>query len=292
MGRLDGKVALVVGASPNNGGTTAHFMAREGAQIAANDLIPEACEETVEFIRSQGYDAIGLAGDASDVDSVQEVVNQTVEHFGKIDILVNMAGKQYRWPVWDVNIHDWERQLKGYLTGGMLTTKYVSRVMMEKGTKGSIIHILSDAAHQGEAGNSGYSAAKGGLLNFTRAAAMDLAHLGIRVNTISPTYVEHNMWRFGGVATLRTRHRFTPDDLLKGVPLGRFCRASDIGNAAIFLASEESSFMTGSDIPLDGGARARYWPWIPGNFSGIDAQEYFDNATQMKYGVPIDQLEQ
>ena len=101
MGRLDGKVALVVGASPNNGGTTAHFMAREGAQIAASDLIPEACEETAEFIRSQGYDAIGLAGDASDVDSVQEVVNQTVEHFGKIDILVNMAGKQYRWPVWD-----------------------------------------------------------------------------------------------------------------------------------------------------------------------------------------------
>ena len=127
-----------------------------------------------------------MPGDASDPEQVQSVVNQAVEHFGKIDILVNMAGRQYRWAVWDVNIHDWERQLKGYLTGGMLTTKYVSRVMMDKGIRGSIIHIVSDAGHQGEAGNSGYSAAKGGLLNFCRAAAMDLAHLGIRVNTISP----------------------------------------------------------------------------------------------------------
>ena len=292
MGRLEGKVALIVGASPNNGGTTAHFMAREGAKVVANDLVPVSGEETAEFIRSRGYDAIALPGDASDPEQVQSVVNQAVEHFGKIDILVNMAGRQYRWAVWDVNIHDWERQLKGYLTGGMLTTKYVSRVMMDKGIRGSIIHIISDAGHQGEAGNSGYSAAKGGLLNFCRAAAMDLAHLGIRVNTISPTYVEHNMWRFGGVASLRTRHRVTADDFLKGIPLGRFCRASDIANAAIFLGSDESTFMTGSDIPLDGGARTKYWAWVPGQFTGIDAQEYYENAVQTKYGVPIDELEQ
>ncbi len=86
MGRLDGKVALIVGASPNNGGTTAHFMAREGATIIANDLVPEAGEETANFIRSRGYEAIAFAGDASDPEQVQSVVNQAVEHYGEAHV--------------------------------------------------------------------------------------------------------------------------------------------------------------------------------------------------------------
>jgi NAD(P)-dependent dehydrogenase (short-subunit alcohol dehydrogenase family) len=172
----------------------------------------------------------------------------------------------------------------------MFVTKYVSKQMIDNGIKGSIINICSDAALQGEQGNSGYSAAKAGLLNFSRAAAMDLALYGIRVNTISPTYIEHNMWRFGGVGNPegRTRYSLTANDFLQGIPLGRFCRATDVANTAVYLASDLSSFLTAVDIPLDGGAGRKYWPWIPGNVTGINATEYYDNTQHTKFGEPIE----
>lgn len=284
MGKLDGKIALVVGGSPNNGGTIAHFLAKEGAKIAVADMVGAAADETAKFLQSKGFDAFGLGGDASEIDDVQAIVRATMERYEKIDILVNMAGKQYRWSVLDVNIHDWNRVIKGYLTSAMLTTKYVAREMVEQKIAGSIIHIASDAAHQGEPGNCGYSAAKGGLVNFCRAAAMDLSQYGIRVNTISPTYIEHNIWRFEMTPTLRRPFSSTGDDFLQGIPLGRFCRTSDVAYAAAFLASEESSFITGADLPLDGGARAKYWPWKPGEFRGTRLADYIENATPTRYG--------
>ena len=293
MGRLEGRVALVTGTGPNNGGTIAHFMAKEGARIVANDVFPQAAEETAEFLQSRGYDAIAVPGDASNHKEVQEIVQKTVEHFGRVDILVNLVGAQYRWGVLDINIYDWNRQLNGYLTGGMLTTKYVARVMVEKGIKGSIIHVASDAGHQGEPGNSGYSAAKAGLINFARAAAMDLAHYGIRVNTISPTAVEHNLWRFPPVPPqVRSRYRTSTEDFLRGVPLGRLCRTTDIANLAVFLASDEASFLTGVEIPLDGGARARYWPWVPGNYTGINRDDYMAANKPLRYGEPVEEEEE
>src|SRR5690242_8489184 len=122
MGRLDGKVALIFGASPNNGGTISHFMAREGARIAASDIVPEVAEETAEFLRSRGYDALAVPGDASQKEQAEDVVARTVERFGGLDCVVNLAGRQYRWPVTEVNLYDWNRQLAGFITGGMLTT--------------------------------------------------------------------------------------------------------------------------------------------------------------------------
>jgi NAD(P)-dependent dehydrogenase (short-subunit alcohol dehydrogenase family) len=291
-GRLAGRVALICGASPNNGGTIAHFMAREGAKVAVNDLVPDVCQQTAKFLQSRGYDAIAVPGDATNEKETPTIVQRVVDQFGFVDILVNMAGRQLRWHVMDINIYDWRRQLDGFLTGGMLTTKYAARNMVEKGKRGSIIHICSDAAHQGEAGNSGYSAAKGGLLNFVRAAAMDLAPYGIRVNSISPTYIEHNIWRFGGVGALATplrgQFRVTADDFLQGIPLGRFCRSSDLGWAAVFLASDESSFLTAVDLPLDGGAMRKYWPWQPGRFTGQTAYEYAQSAKPQMYGEEVD----
>ncbi len=288
MGLLDGKVAIVFGASANNGGTAAHFMAREGAKIVAVDLVPEATNETVDFLKSKGYDAIGITGDGTQSAFVKSAVEQGVKQYGKIDISLNMVGRQFRWPVWEVNEHDWKRQLDGYLTGGMLVTKHVSKQMIDNGVKGSIIHICSDAALQGEPGNSGYSAAKGGLLNFARAAAMDLAYYGIRVNTISPTYIEHNMWRFGGVGGGRSRLRVTANDFLQGIPLGRFCRASDLANTVVFLGSEMSAFLTAVDIPLDGGAGRKYWAWTPAAATGLTAEDYYANTQRTRFGEPIE----
>jgi NAD(P)-dependent dehydrogenase (short-subunit alcohol dehydrogenase family) len=286
-GRLDGKVALVFGASPNNGGTIAHLMAKEGARIAANDIVPEVAEETAEFLKSRGFEAVAIPGDASQKDQAESIVARAVEHFGYVDTVVNLAGRQFRWPVTEINLYDWNRQLEGFITGGMLTTKYSSRAMIAAGRPGCILHIISSAGHYGEAGNSGYSAAKAGLLNFARAAAMDLAHHNIRVNTITPYFMEHNLHRFGPPSSFRSRYTSTAEDFLKSVPLGRFPRAADLAYAAIFLASDEASFITGIDIPVDGGVRAKYPPWQPGNYTGVDIMEYIRQNPPQRYGEPV-----
>jgi len=291
--RLDGKVAIVFGVSPNIGGTCAHFLARQGARLALCDIRTLAAEEAREFLNGRGYEAIALVGDSSVESEVAGLVDKAVSHYGKIDIMLNLVGNQYRDEVLDFNLHDWERQLKGYLTGGMLTTKHVARSMQEHSVEGSLIHIISDAGHQGEAGNSGYSAAKGGLLNYSRAAAMELARYRIRVNTISPTFNEHLLWTYP-IEWLNPRihgpYNLSADDFLQGIPLGRFCTAIDIANMVVFLASDASSFLTGVDMPLDGGARAKYWPWSPGKWSGITTEQHIALMKERRYGVPVDEL--
>jgi NAD(P)-dependent dehydrogenase (short-subunit alcohol dehydrogenase family) len=292
MGRLDGKVALIVGAGPNNGGTIAHFMAREGAKVAVSDIVPEAAVSTVEFLTGKGYDAFAVPGDASNEDDVKKVVKEAVDHYGYIDTMVNLAGRQFRWPVTDINPHDWEREIGTYLTAGMYVTKHVSRAMIDKKKKGCMIHIISSAGHYGEAGNSGYSAAKAGLLYFSRAAAMDLAHLGIRVNTITPYFMEHNLWRFGAKGQVgpvfRTRYMATPDDFLASIPMGRFPRAADLAHSAVFLASDEAEFLTGVDIPCDGGTRFKYPAWQPGLYTKTDIGKYVSENKPTMYGEEVE----
>jgi len=262
-------------------------MAREGAKICLSDYVVDTAVASERFLLSRGYDAFSITADASDEAAVQNVIASCVERYGRIDIVVNMAGKQIRFDVMEIGLEDWNRQLTSYLTSAMLTTKHASRAMKKDKIAGSIIHIASDAGHQGEPGNSGYSAAKAAVVNFSRAAAAELGHLGIRVNTISPTYIEHNIWKYG-IDDPRTQFRATADDFLSGIPLGRVCRSSDVAYAAVFLASEESSFITGCDVPLDGGARAKYWAWTPGNFSELTAREYASRVKPQRYGEPSD----
>jgi NAD(P)-dependent dehydrogenase (short-subunit alcohol dehydrogenase family) len=133
-------------------------MAREGARIVANDIMPEVAQETTAWLRARGYDAVAVPGDASQKDEAEAIVRQGLECFGHIDTVVNLAGRQFRWPVTEINLYDWNRQLEGFMTGGMLTTKYSARAMIETGHKGCIIHVISSAGHYGEGGNSGYSA--------------------------------------------------------------------------------------------------------------------------------------
>ena len=288
MGKLDGKVALVVGAGPNNGGTTAHFMAREGAKVVVNDIVPEAAEETAEFLRSRGYDAIAIPADASVEDEVRDLVKQAEDHYGKIDILFNLAGQQFRWAVWNVNLADWERQLRTFLTSGMLTTKHVARSMIAKKVRGSIIHVISDAGLRGEPGNSGYSAAKAGLLRFCEASAMDLAQFGIRVNSLAPCAMEQNMYRAFGAAGRQVRNRLavTRLDTIQSIPLGRYCRSSDLASAAVFLASDDASFITAVNIPLDGGMLRAYAPYRPWAHLDLTQDKYRTLVTQQQYGEP------
>lgn len=291
MNRLLDKVSIVFGGGPNIGGTIAHFMAREGARAAIADLDGAVADETAKFLCARGYQAIGLAGNCMDEADVARIVAKTVTHFGHLDTIVNMAGKVHWCSVLDMDLSKWTEAILSFPTAGMLTTRHAARAMIEGGRRGSIIHLLSTAAHFGEAEGAAYAASKAALLNFARSAAMDLAHLGIRVNTITPCAMEHQLWtkmkkevddqKF---VVRRGRPLYSRDDYLKMIPLERFPRASDIAWAAVFLASDESAFMTGVDIPVDGGLRFKYPTWRPGDHTGVNIEQYVNGLHRTEYG--------
>jgi NAD(P)-dependent dehydrogenase (short-subunit alcohol dehydrogenase family) len=167
--------------------------------------------------------------------------------------------------VLDMPLERWTRQLTVNLTGTFLCTKHVARAMVERGTRGSIIVIVSTAGHQGQAGNIGYCTSKSGLLNFTRAAAMDLSRHGIRVNSLTPTATDtaeadERAVRWGRP---RPERRGRLLDFAKMIPLDGLPSPRHYARAAVFLASDDAEMITGLDLRVDAGAIAKYWPWIP-----------------------------
>jgi NAD(P)-dependent dehydrogenase (short-subunit alcohol dehydrogenase family) len=297
MDRLKGKVAIVFGGGPNIGGTIAHFLAREGARVAVSDLKAEVAEETAQFIAARGGEAVALQGNAVEEGDVTRVVAETVQRYGRLDIVMNMAGKVHWSSVLDMDLAQWREAVLSFPTAGMLTTKHAAKAMIARGRPGSIIHLLSTAAHFGEAAGAAYTAAKAALLNFSRSAAMDLAHAGIRVNTITPCAMEHQLWTnmkdeiFDPNFKRPNRRSFySRDDYLKMIPLERFPRASDLAWAAVFLASDESSFCTGIDIPVDGGLRFKYPTWRPGDYTGVNIKDYAERISLTRYGEETGKL--
>lgn len=291
MHRLQGKSALVFGAGPNIGGTIAFFLAREGATVLVCDVSREAADGTADYIKGQGYLALAMQGDATSETSVKQAVEQIVSASGRLDIVFNMAGKVHWSSVLDMQIEEWREAVLSFPTAGMLTTKYAALKMIELGIGGSIIHLLSTTAHFGQAEASAYATSKAGLLNFARSAAMDLAEFQIRVNTITPCSVEHQLWTkmkaeaaTGSFEKRKKRPQYSRDDYLKNIPLGRFPKASDLAWAAVFLASDESSCITGVDIPVDGGLRHKYPTWRPGDWTGADINTYTRELRRTEYG--------
>jgi NAD(P)-dependent dehydrogenase (short-subunit alcohol dehydrogenase family) len=305
VNRLKDKVAMVFGAGPHIGGTIAHFLAREGARLAIGDVVLKAAEESAEFLRSRGYEALPLGGDATNEADVVRNVAETVARYGQLDVVVNTAGKVHWCPLLEMDVREWSEALLSYPTAGMLTTKHAAKAMIAGQRRGSIIHILSTAAHFGEAGGAAYTASKAALLNFARSAAMDLAHEKIRVNTITPCGMEHNLWTIyrdevmnpnfvppqHAAGNVRTgRSYYSRDDYLKMIPLERFPRASDIAWAAVFLASDEADFITGADIPVDGGLRFKYPTWRPGDYTGVNIHDYAKSIRITAYGEEQEKL--
>lgn len=296
-GRLSDKVALIFGAGPNIGGTIAYYFAKAGARVAISDLDATVAAQSASFIKSRGFQAQALSGNALDEGDVAQNVAQTLDLYGDLHVVVNMIGKLHWSPVVDMELAAWTEALLSFPTAGMLTTKHAARAMIARGTKGSIVHLLSTAAHFGQAAGAAYCASKAALLNFARSAAMDLAHDGIRVNTITPCAMEHQLWTKRSEELFdrnfvapKTRAYRSRDDYLKMIPLERFPRASDIALAAVFLASDESIFLTGVDIPVDGGLRYKYPTWRPGDFTGINIVDYAESIDRTEYGEPVERL--
>ena len=263
--RLEGKIAIVTGTSPNIGGGIAQGLADEGASVVCVDAVSENAMDCARWIASRGGRAEGLVCDVTDEAQVERMVARVRQLHGRVDVLVNNAGILGGLGVLEMPLERWSRQLAVNLTGTFLCTKHVARLMVERGTRGSIIVIVSTAGHQGQAGNIGYCTSKSGLLNFTRAAAMDLVRHGIRVNSLTPTATDVEEGDTRAVAWGRPR----PErggrvlDFARMLPMDRLPSPRDYARAAVFLASDESEMITGIDLRVDGGAVAKYWPWIP-----------------------------
>ncbi len=264
--KLAGRVALVTGTSPNIGGVLASGLAAAGAKVACNDLRPEFVTDRVELIIGAGGDAMAIPGDVTDIDAMRACINAVIEKWGRIDILINNAVKFDTRGVLDMPVEAFRQQVDISLTGTFIMTKLVAQSMIDGSIGGSIINVLSTAAWQGQAGNIGYCTAKSGLVNFVRSAAMELAPHGIRVNSFTPTSTvpddpalaaEFNT----AIAGLQASGKI---DFAGRNPWSRLPTPSDYIGAVVFLASDDSALMTGSNITVDGGALAKYWPQTPG----------------------------
>ena len=263
--KLSGKVAIVTGTSPNIGGGIAGGLADEGAKVVCVDVVTESAEQCAAWIRKRGGDALPVACDTTDEAQVAAMVARAREAYGGVDILVNNAGILGGQSVLDMPLERWNRQLAVNLTGTFLCTKHVGAAMVARGRGGSIIVIVSTAGHQGQAGNIGYCTSKSGLLNFTRAAAMDLAKHRIRVNSLTPTAtdVEEASDRAVEWGRERPARGGRLLDFAKMIPAGALPSPRHYARAAVFLASDDAEMITGFDLRVDAGAIAKYWPWVP-----------------------------
>jgi len=265
--RLRDKVAIVTGTSPNIGGGIAETLASEGAHLACIDADLANANDCAKSIITAGGTAIGLRCDVTSEPDVRQAVDDIIEKFGKIDILVNNAATFNKKGVLSMPLLEWQKQIDVILTGTFLFTKYAVQAMIDRQVRGCVINVISTAGHQGEPNNIAYSTAKAGLLNFTRSAAMEFVSKGIRVNSLTPTatdpsesYERAERWGRGA------RSRVVPsvmETFRRRIPMQKLPVPSDYGRAAAFLASDDSSMMTGTDLRIDAGAIARYWAWDP-----------------------------
>ncbi len=270
--KLDGKTALITGTSPNICGGIAEGLADEGAKIVCVDLNPDYANGCAESIVQRGGQAVGLVCDVTKEDQVIATVDHARDTYGGVDILVNGPVIFNRKGVLNMPLEEWRSQLDVILSGAFLFTKYVAHLMIDQGRKGNMINIISSAGHQGEPGNVGYGTGKGGLLNFTRSVAMELAEFGIRVNSLTPTATDPSegaeraeKWgvQWPGPRLGERRRGMLPNSDA-GLPMQQRPSPRHYGKAAAFLASDEAEMITGFDLRVDAGAIARYWLWDPG----------------------------
>lgn len=254
-GRLQNRVALITGAASGIGQATAIRFAEEGADVVIADLPAQSAgaEATVDRIQELGRRAQVVAIDVTEEAQVEEMADAAVAEFGRIDILMAAAGLSYdvrgelRPPLIELPTEAWQRLLDVNLTGVMLCNRSVAKRMIDGGVRGSIINMASVAARRTSVGMTTYSVTKIGVWMLTRGLSLELAPHGIRVNAIGPGLIESPMTHayFGGEEGVANRGAASP--------LARSGQPIDVANTALFLASDESSFYTGSILHPDGG---------------------------------------
>jgi NAD(P)-dependent dehydrogenase (short-subunit alcohol dehydrogenase family) len=263
MSSLAQKVAIVTGASPNIGGRLAQGLAAVGAKVVCTDISADVAEKAARRIEESGGEAFAVAGDVTDENHADDVVAQAMARWGRIDVLVNNAVLFNQKSLLDMPTVEFRRQVDVILGGAFLFSRAAAGAMIQAGRGGSIINVLSTAAWQGQPGNIGYSTAKSGLINFTRSAAMELAAHGIRVNGFTPTATRPEDPELLSSTPGPGPGQRYPMDFTAQFPMSRLPSPSDYVGAVVLLASDEGAMITGSNITVDGGATAKYWPWMP-----------------------------
>ncbi len=255
MARLENKVALVSGGASGLGQAQCLVMAREGASVVVTDINLEGAQAVADEIKAKGGNAMALHQDVTQEARWEEVIASTVEQYGKLDILVNNAGIGAGGNAEDCTLEDWRLVMSVNLDAVFLGTKHAIRAMKQTGG-GSIINISSIMGLIGAAGSGAYNASKGGVKLLTKSSALYCANAkyGIRVNSVHPGYV---------YTPLVQRFFDRPDgesaeqNLIDLHPIGRLGQPEDIANGVLYLASDESSFVTGSELVIDGGYTAQ-----------------------------------
>ena len=252
--RLVGKVAIITGAGAGIGFATALLFAKEGAKVVVADCDPEKGAEAVSLIREKGGEAIFIQVDVSKADNVKDMVETTVERYGKLDILVNNAGIYSQADVVETEEDDWDRILNVNLKGVFLCSKY-SIPEMIKGGGGSIVNIGSEAGIVGIKNQVAYNVSKSGVIALTKSTAIDFAAYNIRVNCVCPGTTETPLVK---AAVERASDPLAARRALEQVrPANRLGQPGEIAAGILYLASDESPYATGAILSIDGGYTAQ-----------------------------------
>ncbi|GMK47932.1 MULTISPECIES: glucose 1-dehydrogenase [Paenibacillus] len=250
--RLEGKVAIITGAGTGIGKSTALRFAKEGAKVVVTDINEASVKQTADEVKKLGGEALAIRHDVGSEDNWIQVVDEAVKAFGTIDVLFNNAGIYVIKPLFDTTVEDWNRLMNINVTSVFLGMKHVIPVMLKQ-QRGSVINASSIAGIGGSPNHVLYGASKGAVRTMTKDVAMEFATQGIRVNSIHPGYINTAMVDYAAATTHRDK-----EALGQAVsPIGRVGNVDEVSNLVLFLASDESSYMTGTEMVIDGGAMAR-----------------------------------
>jgi len=254
MGRVSGKIALVTGGAsvPGLGSGTAQRLAQEGAVVYVTDVDLAGAETVAAGIREAGGQAVALAHDVTSEKDWDRVIDAMIAGHGRIDVLVNNAGIAVLRMIDVLRTEEWLRQVNVNMTSVFYGTQRAVREMRRVGQGGSIINLSSIAGQVGVPGCSAYSASKGGVRMFTKCVALETARERIRVNSVHPGMIWTNMQK---LALQDNREQY--DIITKAIPAGYMGEPLDIANCILFLASDESRYITGAEMTVDGGLTAQ-----------------------------------
>jgi 3-oxoacyl-[acyl-carrier protein] reductase len=244
-GPLDGKVAIVTGGSRGIGAEVGGRLAEDGAAVVVSGRDGERLQRTVHEWEAQGRAVLGVVADATNREDCERLVSTARQHFGRIDVLVNNAGMTHDQLLVRMTDEDWDRVIEVNLRSAFLMTRAVSKALVRQKSGGRVINITSTAGAMGNAGQVNYSAAKAGLIGFTKAAARELAHWSILVNAVAPGLIETDM-----TANLSATAR---EALLAQVPLKRSGTAREVAEMVRFLAGDGATYVTGQVFHVNGG---------------------------------------
>lgn len=245
--RLQGKVILITGGSTGIGEAIAERYIREGAKVAITGRNAEQLKETARRISMNKDDVIWIDGDVQYQEDVHRMIQTVIEHWKGIDVLVNNAGICSPAPFLEMTEESWDHHIAINLKGTFLTAQGVAREMVKQGAKGSIINMSSVNGLNAEGDQAHYNASKGGINILTMSMAVELAPLGIRTNAICPGFIETRLTK----PLINKPEAIGP--YLKTIPMGRVGQPDEIASAAVFLASDDSTYMNGHCMVLDGG---------------------------------------